>query len=145
VRLGGWWYWLWIVSSGVFLLVVFNFRTVRESRLLLFLRWAQIISLWNWAANANFAHPRTIRDWIWSSRVMILTGGNWRSRRKAYPSATLFTTNPTWTDPSANAGLRSEKPVTSIVRLLSNGSVLLSTWLWRWTSLRIGTSSWGGG
>jgi hypothetical protein len=29
------------------------------------------------------------------------------------PSATLSTTNPTWTDPGSNPGLRSERPATN--------------------------------
>jgi hypothetical protein len=29
------------------------------------------------------------------------------------PSATLFTTNPTWIDPGANPGLRGERPATN--------------------------------
>jgi hypothetical protein len=37
---------------------------------------------------------------------MILTGVNRIPRRKTYPSTTLSTTNPTWTDPDVNPGLR---------------------------------------
>jgi hypothetical protein len=44
---------------------------------------------------------------------MILTGENRRTRRKTYPSATLSTTNPTWTDLGANPCLRGENPVTN--------------------------------
>jgi hypothetical protein len=33
--------------------------------------------------------------------------------RKTCPSATLSTTNPTWTDPGSNAGLRSGRPATN--------------------------------
>ena len=40
---------------------------------------------------------------------MKLTGENRRTRRKTCPSATLSTTNPTWTDP----GLRGERPATN--------------------------------
>jgi hypothetical protein len=39
---------------------------------------------------------------------MILTGENRRNRRKTCPSATLSTTNLTWTDLGANLGLRGE-------------------------------------
>jgi hypothetical protein len=53
---------------------------------------------------------------------MILSGGNRRTRRKNYPSATLSTTNPTWTDLGANPGLRGERPVTS---RLSHGTASL--------------------
>jgi hypothetical protein len=34
--------------------------------------------------------------------------GNWRTRRKTCPNATLSSTDLTWTDPGANPGLRSE-------------------------------------
>jgi hypothetical protein len=40
------------------------------------------------------------------------------------PSATLFTTNPTWIDPEANPGLRGERPVTN---RLSHGTAFLVT------------------
>jgi hypothetical protein len=43
---------------------------------------------------------------------MILTGESRRTRRKSCPSATLSTTNPTWTYPGANPELRGERPVT---------------------------------
>jgi hypothetical protein len=32
---------------------------------------------------------------------------------KSCPSATLSTTNPTWTDPGSNPGLRGERPATN--------------------------------
>jgi hypothetical protein len=44
---------------------------------------------------------------------MKLTGKNRSTREKNYPSATLFTTNPTWTDPGSNPGLRDERPATN--------------------------------
>jgi hypothetical protein len=44
---------------------------------------------------------------------MLLTGENRRTPGKACPSATLFTTNPTWTALGANPGLRGEKPSTN--------------------------------
>jgi hypothetical protein len=34
------------------------------------------------------------------------------SGKKPVPSATLSTTNPTWTDPGSNTGLRDERPAT---------------------------------
>jgi hypothetical protein len=40
---------------------------------------------------------------------MILTAGNRGTQRKAFPSTTSSTTNPTWTDPFANRGLRGER------------------------------------
>jgi hypothetical protein len=53
-----------------------------------------------------------IHEWIWSSGGMILTGENWRTWRKTFPSATLSTTNPTWTVLGVNPGLQCEKPAT---------------------------------
>jgi hypothetical protein len=45
---------------------------------------------------------RMIHEWIWSNGGIILTGENRRTRRKTCPSATLSTTNPTWTDLGTN-------------------------------------------
>jgi hypothetical protein len=44
---------------------------------------------------------------------MKLTGENRSTRRKARPSATLSTINPTWTDPGSNPGFRGERPATN--------------------------------
>jgi hypothetical protein len=44
---------------------------------------------------------------------MKLTGENRRTREKTCPSATLSTTNHTWTDPGSNPGLRGERPATN--------------------------------
>jgi hypothetical protein len=41
---------------------------------------------------------------------MKLTGENRRTRGNTCPSATLSTTNPTWTDPGSNPGLRGGRP-----------------------------------
>jgi hypothetical protein len=41
---------------------------------------------------------------------MKLTGENRSTREKPCPSATLSTTNLTWTDPGSNPGLRGERP-----------------------------------
>ena len=44
---------------------------------------------------------------------MKLTGENRSTRGKTCPSATLSTTNPTWTRPGLNPGLRGERPATN--------------------------------
>jgi hypothetical protein len=44
---------------------------------------------------------------------MKLTGENRSTRVKICPSATLSTTNPIWTDPGSNPGLRGERPATN--------------------------------
>jgi hypothetical protein len=46
---------------------------------------------------------------------MKLTGKNRSTRGKTCPSATLSTTNPTWTDQGSSPGLRGGRPV--IIRL----------------------------
>jgi hypothetical protein len=55
---------------------------------------------------------------------MKLTGENQSTRGKTCPSATLFTTNPTWTDPGSNPGLRGGRPAAN--RLI-HGTALLVT------------------
>jgi hypothetical protein len=52
---------------------------------------------------------------------MKLTGENRSIREKTCPSATLSTTNPTWTNPGSNPGLRCERPATD---RLSHGTVM---------------------
>jgi hypothetical protein len=44
---------------------------------------------------------------------MKLTGENRSTRGKTCPSATLSTTNPTWTDPGLSPGLRGERLATN--------------------------------
>jgi hypothetical protein len=44
---------------------------------------------------------------------MKLTGENQITRGKTCPSATLSTTNPTWSDPGSNPGFRGERPATN--------------------------------
>jgi hypothetical protein len=52
---------------------------------------------------------------------MKLTGENRRTREETCPSATLCTTNPTWTDPASNPGLRAGRPAAN---RLSHGTAL---------------------
>jgi hypothetical protein len=52
---------------------------------------------------------------------MKLTGENRGTRGKTCPSAILSTTNPSWTDPGLNPGLRGEKPATN---RLSQGTAI---------------------
>jgi hypothetical protein len=51
---------------------------------------------------------------------MKMTGENRSTRGKTRPSATLSTTNPTWTDPGSKKGLRGGRPATN---RLSHGTV----------------------
>jgi hypothetical protein len=55
---------------------------------------------------------------------MKLTWENRNTGGKTCPSATLSTTNPTWTDPGSNPGIRSERPTTD---RLSHGTVIQKT------------------
>ena len=50
---------------------------------------------------------------------MKLTGANRSTLGKTCPSANLFTTNPTWTNPGSKPGLRGEQRATN---LLSHGT-----------------------
>jgi hypothetical protein len=52
--------------------------------------------------------------------------GNQSTRGKTCPSATLSTTNPTWTDPWSNPGLLGERPV---INRLGHGTAYI-TLLW---------------
>jgi hypothetical protein len=54
---------------------------------------------------------------------MKLTGENRRTRGKTCPSATLSTTNPIWTEPGSNPGLRGGRPAAN---RLSHGTA--KTW-----------------
>jgi hypothetical protein len=47
---------------------------------------------------------------------------------KTCPSAILSTTNPTWTDPESNPGVRGGRPGTN---LLSHGTATLQTYIWK--------------
>jgi hypothetical protein len=53
---------------------------------------------------------------------MKLTGENRSTQGKTRPSATLSTTNPTWTDPGSKPGLSGERRVTN---RLSHGTALI--------------------
>ena len=44
---------------------------------------------------------------------MKLTGENRSTRGKTCTSATMSTTNPTWTDPGSKPGVRGERPATN--------------------------------
>jgi hypothetical protein len=63
-------------------------------------------------ALAYYAFPRWYEfgEWWWND---ILTGENWRTRRKTCPCATSSTINSACIDPGANLGLRGERPATN--------------------------------
>jgi hypothetical protein len=83
-------------------------------------RWCSIVTMeWDYVSvelrplTRPLSTPQMIHEWIWISGGMIFIGENWRTRRKIHPSATLSTTNPTWTALGANPGLCGEKPATN--------------------------------
>jgi hypothetical protein len=71
--------------------------------------------------------PQMIHGWIQNSGGMILTGKTEGLGEKICPTASLSTTNPTWTDLDANKGLRGEKPATN---RLSYGTAQQRALLW---------------
>jgi hypothetical protein len=72
-----------------------------------------VLLWWGDTVSVELGSQRVIHKWIWSSGGMILTGRNRRTRRETCPSATLSSTNSTWTDLSTNPRLCSEKPAAS--------------------------------
>jgi hypothetical protein len=52
---------------------------------------------------------------VWRPGGKIHTAENQRVRRKTCPCVTLSTTNPTWTEPVTNPGLRFERPATNLL------------------------------
>jgi hypothetical protein len=65
----------------------------------------------------------TCRGWLWWWKIW--WNDDWQGKpkysEKTCPSATLSTTNPTWTDPGSNAGRRGGK---SAINSLSYGAAL---------------------
>jgi hypothetical protein len=95
--------------------IVTNITSASVTTFLAFL--AGIISwsvycTWTAASNGPHVHPPDYK-WFWRAMVELFTGQNRRTQRKAYPSATLSTTNRTWTDPGANPVFRGQRPVTN--------------------------------
>jgi hypothetical protein len=69
------------------------------------------VSLSNWASNGLFVHsPADIQLNI--EQVGNYDRGKLKNCEKTCPSATLSTTNTTWTDQDMNPGLCGEKPAT---------------------------------
>jgi hypothetical protein len=64
-----------------------------------------------------FYHVLQVMEHQWNE----IDRGKPTTRRKTCPSAILSTTNPTWTDPGSNPGLRSGRQVTN---RLSHGTAL---------------------
>jgi hypothetical protein len=65
---------------------------------------------------------------------MNLTGENRSTGGKTCPSATLSTTNPTWTDRGSNPCLRGERPATN---RLSHGTAIIASYYSEYLSSHI--------
>jgi hypothetical protein len=50
---------------------------------------------------------------LWGSGGLESTGDNRSTRGKTCPRATFYATNPTWTDPGSNPGVRGGRPATN--------------------------------
>jgi hypothetical protein len=74
---------------------------------------------WTWLVFSFFL----VMEQRWNE----VTGKNRSTRGKTCSNANLSTTNPTWTDPGSNPGLRGERPATN---RLSCGTAYRSIW-WR--------------
>jgi hypothetical protein len=68
------------------------------------------LSLWTAATNGPIVHLPGVTYENTEPWRNDTTGENQRAWRKTCPSASLSTTNPTWTDLGANRGLCSERP-----------------------------------
>jgi hypothetical protein len=68
---------------------------------------------------------------------MKLAGENRNTRSKTCPIATLSTTNPTWTDPRSNPGLRYEQATNRLNRGTAHGMrflrIMSAQRLWNYT------------
>jgi hypothetical protein len=79
-----------------------------------FLVWGETESLATSATNWPIVPAPDDRWWwVWSSRWNENWQGKPKYSEKAYPSATLSTTNPTWPDLGSNPGRRGGKPATN--------------------------------
>jgi hypothetical protein len=86
------------------------------------------LCLWTAASNRAVVHP-TGDIWEWSIMVEWYWQENRRTQKKACPSDTLSTTNPTWTDLDINLVLRFERPVTNCLSHVTASSI--SYWCWQ--------------
>jgi hypothetical protein len=80
--------------------------------LLLFISMGVRLCLWTAATNRLLVHPQMIHEYK-EPRWNNTDRGKPKNSEKTRPSATLSTTSPTRIDPSANPGLRGERPATN--------------------------------
>jgi hypothetical protein len=101
-----------VFSSGICKLATLNLVYCSDIYESCWCWWVEWDCLWTAATDRCIVHP-PYDIWVCSLGRMILTRENWRTQRKTHPRATLSTTNPTWTDPSANPGLCGNRPATN--------------------------------
>lgn len=89
--------------------VIFPSQMILDTFFLL-QRCCSIMCLWKREFTDHLPTSKMIHEWIFSIDGMALNTGNRRTRREIWPSATLPTTNSTWTDLGANTDFRDEKP-----------------------------------
>jgi hypothetical protein len=83
-------------------------KNVYAIRMLLFMLMGVRLCLWTAATNGPIVHPADDKVWSLSGEIILIGENRWTQRR-TYPTATLATTNATWTDP----GFCGERPVTN--------------------------------
>jgi hypothetical protein len=89
---------------NIFELYIRNRMCLNTADILLLLRWGESVSLWNWASNGPFVH---LPDDIWldvEQRWNDTDRGKQKDSEKTCPSATLSTTNRTWTNLGSSPG-----------------------------------------
>jgi hypothetical protein len=101
--------------------VNFIYYFIQCTGLLLLVRWDQTVSV---ESVCSFVHPQMMYEWKWIRCGMILTGENRMTGRKNCSSATVSTTNHTWTALGVNWGpqLRGmQRSTVNVVRHLQFG------------------------
>jgi hypothetical protein len=78
-----------------------------------FLGWVRLSQLGTSATNWPIVPALDDRWWVWSSRWNENWQGKPKYSEKTCPSATLSTTNPTWSDLGSNPSCRGGKPATN--------------------------------
>jgi hypothetical protein len=120
--------------------MIWSIRTCRNADLGVFVvvqcRWSKTMCPNCGHQRAYCSSPR------WYMRVeghggIMFTGENRRTRRKACPSATLSTTNPTRTDPGADPGVRQRLTVWA-----TEGPDMWGMRIWRRWRIRCSSELW---
>jgi hypothetical protein len=92
------------IKGGEFLDYLRNYQLLKNDCVFFIVRGPR--SWWRWAV---FYQVLQVMEHQWNE----IDRGKPTTRRKTCLSATLSTTNLTWTDPGSNPGLRGERPATN--------------------------------